>query len=124
MSGEKRIESWTKPEVDYLDVDEGGVMVVAGRQVPHVRVRRMVSEFEGFRFTVGLQTIDCAIDDAQHIAAMIAESLAVGAGYVGWPDEDREFVKEPFGRVVNMIGSIMFDDGTTESTAPDDPTSS
>lgn len=105
----KALESWQKPEWETFTVDEGGVVVVAGRQVPHLRCHRIVSEFEGFRFCLGnAGTLDCDIDDAPHVAAILAAALAVGAGYVGWPDEGNEFVKRPFAPVVH---GIDFGDG-------------
>ena len=106
---DKSLESWRKPDVGYLDVDDGEHLVVAGREVPHVQVRRINNEFLGFRFTVGYgggDTIDCSIDDAPHIAALIANAIAVGAGFTGWPDEEHDFVPRPFAPKVTLITGL------------------
>jgi len=112
---DKNLESWMKPDVEYLDFEPSLTVVCAGRVVPHLTASRINNEFTGFRFAIGDHgIIDCNIDDAPHLVWAVAHSLAVGAGYVGWPpSQEDEFIPRPF---APRITGITLPPAVTEET--------
>ena len=105
------MESWLKHKIDYLPPSDDESAIVNGRIVPNVTVQHLS---EGrLTFKVGLHRFTCDIFDGEAILGLVADAVAVGAGYVSWPQEGEEFIKRPFAPGCFIVTSATTEDGET-----------
>ena len=105
------MESWLKHEIDYLPSSDDELVIVNERTVPGVTVKHLP---DGRLFIrVGIHAFECDIFDGEAILGLVADAIAVGAGYVGWPAADAEFIDRPFAPRRFVITSAVTADGET-----------
>lgn len=100
--------------VEYIGPFEETIVVIDGRKVPFLGVEK---DAEGVVRFLHLQSrcIDLPPFDpdrpyeAEILITFIADAIAVGMGYTGWPDAGGEFVKRPDFPIVHQIGEAHAD---------------
>jgi len=86
---------------DYQDV------VVNARRVPHLEAISLPGG--GIHLTVDRRwAIDLSVEEAERIIPFVAHCLAVGMGYVGFPDEDMDgpVPAQPMPRVHQIVQGL------------------
>lgn len=87
--------------VDCLGPTGAETVIVNGRAVPNVTT---IHGPEGqLHVSVGIHGFDCDVFDGEAILGLVADAVAVGAGFVGWPEPGGEFVPRPFAPPVHVI---------------------
>lgn len=104
-------EAWQKPPIDFLPVSDHELVTVAGRQLPEVTAQHNTDGT--VHIYVGASGFTCGLTEAETFVRAIATALAVGAGYVGWPDADAEFVVRPFAPRTHLITPLSDDPGAS-----------
>src|SRR3954453_11860710 len=75
--------------LDFIGPFEYHAVVLNGRRVPHLTA----TPLPGGRVSIGLDNrfgIEISLAEAQQVVPFVAHCLAVGMGYTGFPDPDKE----------------------------------
>lgn len=91
--------------IGYVGPFEHHDVIVNGRRVPHLEA--IPTAGGGVHLTVGRRYgLDLTLAEAERVVPFIAHCVAVGMGYVGFPDEDQDepVHAQPMPRVHRLIG--------------------